>query len=236
VSQSDDSRSIRSFVIRTGRMTPAQLRAMKELLPRYELDQAQQRDPLAAFARRAPLHLEIGIGNGDNVVQAAKMAPAINFLGCEVHRPGLGHVLQRLHDEELSNLRIVQADAIDLLRRLPPHSLDRIAMFFPDPWPKKRHHKRRLLQLPFLRHLARASKPNACFLFASDNEDYANSALEAIEAAPEWLNLAGLGRWAPRPDLRVVTRFEARALAAGSEVFEIAAAPKLTCHQPVSKI
>lgn len=209
-------------------MTSAQVRALDNLWPVYGLEPVQLDNLDLAFGKRAPLHFEIGIGNGDNIVNMAQRAPARHFLGCEVHRPGLGHALHCLHRAGLNNLRLLAADAEDVLRCLPPASLDAVEMFFPDPWPKKRHHKRRLLRDEFLELLADTLKPSGCFHFATDNEDYAQAALAALAASSNWFNPAGIDSWAPRPHSRIVTRFEGRANVAGRPVFEIVAALRLT--------
>jgi tRNA (guanine-N7-)-methyltransferase len=217
-------RSIRSYVIRQGRMTSAQSRALNELMPCYGLDTSQLNDPDLAFGQRAPLALEIGIGNGDNLLAMATRSPATHYLGCEVHRPGLGHALLGLGAGQLTNVRLLDADAHDVLRALPRASLDCVYMFFPDPWPKKRHHKRRLLNAELLELLAEKLKPSASFHFASDDHDYALAVLETCSASRRWRNLAGVQSWAPRLKRRVITRFEKRALTAQRPIFELALA------------
>ncbi|MEQ8662415.1 MAG: tRNA (guanosine(46)-N7)-methyltransferase TrmB [Gammaproteobacteria bacterium] len=217
-------RAVRSYVLRAGRMTPAQGRALATLLPRYGLDLAALGTPRQAFAQALPLHFEIGIGNGDNLLAMAAARPDRAFIGCEVHRPGLGHLLNRLDGHALDNLRVVEADAWQALAALPDASLAGAYMFFPDPWPKKRHHKRRLLRDDFLVLLAAKCAPQACFFFASDDADYAEQARETLARASGWRNLAGPRAWAPRPQRRIVTRFEARARRAGRAVYELVAA------------
>ena len=217
-------RAVRSFVLRAGRMTPAQSRALATQMPRFGLTTAALATPQAAFARPLPLHLEIGIGNGENLLAMARARPDRGFIGCEVHRPGIGHLLNRLADSGVDNLRVVEADARDVLDALPDGSLSATYLFFPDPWPKKRHHKRRLLDADFLELLARKCAPQACFFFATDDADYAEQAREALAGAPAWRNLAGARAWAPRPGRRVVTRFEARAKRAGRAIYELVAA------------
>ncbi|MEX2480547.1 MAG: tRNA (guanosine(46)-N7)-methyltransferase TrmB [Gammaproteobacteria bacterium] len=217
-------RRIRSFVLRAGRMTAAQERALSELLPHYLLSPHELAQPGQAFQRHAALYLEIGIGNGDNLVAMAERHPEADFIGCEVHRPGLGHVLNLVRARDLRNVRVVDTDVRDLLAALIPASLDGVYMFFPDPWPKKRHHKRRLLNDALLDSLAGKLKSNGCFYFATDDADYGEAALTTVDAAPAWQNLAGVKASAPRPRWRVVTRFEARARAAGRPVCEIISA------------
>lgn len=202
-------------------MTAAQERALAELLPNYLLGADDLAQPAQAFERHAALYLEIGIGNGDNLVAMAERHPEADFIGCEVHRPGLGHVLNLVRARGLRNVRVVDKDVRDLLTALRPASLDGVCMFFPDPWPKKRHHKRRLLNDTLLESLAGKLKSNGCFYFATDDADYGEAALATIDAAPAWQNLAGVKAIAPRPHWRIVTRFEARARAAGRPVCEV---------------
>ena len=212
---------IRSYVLRTGRLTEAQKRALDQLLPRYDASLEALASPASLFRRRAPLVLEIGIGNGDNLVLQAARTPAINHLGCEVHRPGVGHALNAVASAGLRNVRIVTRDAIEALTALPENSLDGVFIYFPDPWPKKRHHKRRLVDPGFLDLLATRVKRSTTCGFATDDADYAATVLELIDATPGWMNLAGPRRYAPRPQSRAVTRFEARARAAGRPVRDI---------------
>ena len=176
------------------------------------------------YSGSGPIHLEIGTGNGENLLAMAQSAPGNNYLGCEVHRPGLGHTLLGLRSRRLHNVKLVESDAVDLLHILMPASLDRVYLFFPDPWPKKRHHKRRLIGGAFLDLLADRLKRSGQVHFASDNAGYAESILEMIDRSPVWLNLAGAGHWAPRPRYRVITRFEHRAFRDQHRVYEIAIA------------
>ena len=217
---------MRSFVLRQGRMTRAQQAALDELLPVHGVSCEQIRlHGAGVFPRRAPLHLEIGIGNGENLVQMAARNPRGNWLGCEVHRPGLGHALLELRRAGLRNLRLVEGDALELLSALPRASLAAVYIFFPDPWPKKRHQKRRLVQAALLDLLADRVQIAGRVYFASDDADYAQAVRDAIDASPRWINVAGMGSWAPRPHCRVPTRFEQRARKAGRQVYELAFAP-----------
>lgn len=219
------ARAVRSYVIREGRMTVAQSRALEELSPRYGLALNQLGDPACVFGQRGPLYLEIGIGNGENIVNTAQHNPGRHYLGCEVHRPGLGHALHRVGELALDNIRLLGADAHDVLQSLPDQSLDGVSIYFPDPWPKSRHRKRRLVQEQLLGVLHAKLKPSGALRFASDNRDYARAVVGAIERSSQWSNLAGAGALAARPKARLVTRFEARAQIAGRAVYEILAAP-----------
>lgn len=211
---------IRSFVIRHGRLTPAQNRALDELAPRYVFDLNklfyQQPD------RYRPVCLEIGIGNGENLIAQAAEQPDWNFIGCEVHRPGLGHALLLADAAKLNNVCIAEMDVIDLLAKLPAGSLDAVNIFFPDPWPKKRHHKRRLLSHHFLLQLASTMKAHGRLHFATDDADYAEQAVAAASAASAmWWNPAGAGQFSPRYQQRVITRFERRAIQDQRKVFDM---------------
>lgn len=222
MSQQAPRRSVRSFVIRAGRMTEAQQRALAELLPRYRVGiEALREDFAAVFARRAPLYLEIGSGNGDNALALAARLPAVDILTSEVHPPGVGHTVHEAHRLQLDNLRIFDGDALELLAALPPACLDAVFVFFPDPWPKKRHHKRRLVQGELLDLLATRLKRHGRARFASDDADYALQVRDALGADARWLNVAGAGAWAPRPRERILTRFERRALRDGRAVFDL---------------
>jgi len=222
VTESAPRRSVRSFVIRAGRMTEAQQRALDEVLPRYRVTSAALRDDTAqVFPRRAPLYLEIGTGNGDNILALAARMPAVDVLASEVHPPGVGHTVHEAERRGLANLRIYDGDALELLAALPRESLDAVFIFFPDPWPKKRHHKRRLVQSELLDLLATRLKRHGRARFASDDADYALQVREALAADPRWLNSAGPLAFAPRPRERVLTRFEQRAIRDGRPVFDL---------------
>ena len=216
-------RSIRSFVIRNGRLTGAQGEALERLLPRFGLPFVEEPlEPEAVFGRRAPLHLEIGFGNGDALVDMAGARPDVDFIGCEVHAPGVGHALIALEERGLENVRIVQHDAMEVLERmLAPAALDRVLLFFPDPWHKKRHHKRRIVQREFLDAVARALAPGGLLHCATDWADYATWMLEHIEPDTRFENVAGAGRTSPRPAWRTSTRFERRGERLGHEVADL---------------
>jgi tRNA (guanine-N7-)-methyltransferase len=205
-------RSIRSFVRREGRITDGQRRALGSLSPGYCIEPGEgMLDLDALFGRHAPRYLEIGYGAGETLAALARQHPDNDYLGIEVYRPGLGRLLQRLAAEELSNTRLLCQDAVVALERLEEASLDGIYIFFPDPWPKKRHRKRRLIQPEFTRVLRKALKSHGRVFIATDWEDYAEHILTAMEDSG-FTNLAGQGHFAPRPRWRPVTRFEQRAM------------------------
>jgi tRNA (guanine-N7-)-methyltransferase len=211
-------RAVRSFVRREGRLTRAQARALETLLPRYAVPPAGAFDPQTVFQRRAPLYLEVGCGNGDCITALAAHHPDRDYLGVEVHRPGLGHLLLAAADAGLRNLRVCDEDVLSLLPRLPAGALSGAYVFFPDPWPKLRHHKRRLLQAPFFTEMRRCLARHARLYLATDSAAYATHIVALVSILPGWENLAGEGRAAPRPKFRPLTRFEARGLAAGHTV------------------
>ena len=214
-------RAIRSYVLRQGRVTDAQRRACDELLPRFGIPFA--RAPLdldGAFGRAAPKILEIGFGMGETTAEIAAAHPGNDYLGIEVHTPGVGSLLKRAAALGLANVRVIQHDAVDVVEQMiPPASLDGVHVFFPDPWPKKRHHKRRLLQAQFIALLANRMKPGAYLHVATDWEDYAQQILEALSAEPALANTAQ--GHAPRPAYRPLTKFENRGLKLGHRVWDI---------------
>jgi tRNA (guanine-N7-)-methyltransferase len=219
--QSVQRRGIRSYVVRAGRMGSGQERALAELGPRFVLPfQAGPMDWSAAFGRDAPHVLEIGFGMGDATAQIAQALPQIDFIGVEVHTPGVGALLRRIGEADLNNLRILQHDAVEVLEQMvAPGSLAGVHVFFPDPWHKKRHHKRRLIQPPFVRLLASRLAPGAYLHCATDWQPYAEQMLEVLEAEPGLRN-RGEG-YAPRPDYRPLTKFEQRGLRLGHGVWDL---------------
>jgi tRNA (guanine-N7-)-methyltransferase len=220
-------RPIRSFVRREGRMTPAQQRALQHLWPRFGLEPQGLIDLDAWFGRRAPRTLEIGFGNGETLLALARAEPQSDFIGIEVHRPGVGRVLMELDKQGISNVRLLCMDAVEALEHhLPDAGLDRVLLFFPDPWPKKRHHKRRLVQPGFVELVARKLRPGGAFHLATDWQDYAEQMLAVLEASDSFENSAGRGQYAPRPGFRPVTRFERRGRRLGHGVRDLAFARK----------
>jgi tRNA (guanine-N7-)-methyltransferase len=223
-SGSEHPRSIRSFVTRAGRITPAQERALVELWPKFGIEfQPSPLEASALFGREAPRTLEIGFGNGENLAALAAAHPERDFLGIEVHRPGVGRLLLALQADALTNVRVICHDAVEVLaQQIPLCWLEEILVLFPDPWPKKRHHKRRLIQRPFAEVLARRLVPRGRLRLATDWEPYALDMLDTLRALPELRNEATEGDFVTRPSERAPTRFERRGERLGHEVWDLA--------------
>jgi tRNA (guanine-N7-)-methyltransferase len=217
----ENHRSIRSFVLRQGRISTAQQRAYDELLPRYGIAYGNEiMDWDKAFGRKAPRILEIGFGMGTATAHIAKMQPEQDYLGVEVHTPGVGALMRLLDAEDLSNVRIIQHDAVEVLRdMIAPGTLDGIHIFFPDPWPKKRHHKRRLIQAELLRLLASRLKAGGYLHLATDWQEYAEWILELLNAETMLKNTAA--DYVAKPAYRPETKFERRGLNLGHGVWDI---------------
>ncbi|MEJ2480507.1 MAG: tRNA (guanosine(46)-N7)-methyltransferase TrmB [Acidihalobacter sp.] len=216
-------RHIRSFVRREGRLTSGQERAIAELGPSLLLDpQAGVLDLTEVFGRTAPVTLEIGFGNGESLATQAQAHPERDYIGIEVHRPGVGHLLQVVERLGLANLRVFEADAVEVLEQcVADDSLAVIQVFFPDPWHKKRHHKRRLIQPEFVALLARKLAPGGRIHLATDWRDYAEHMCEVMEAVPELANLHGPRAFAPQPTDRPPTKFEQRGKRLGHGVWDL---------------
>lgn len=214
-------RRIRSFVTRAGRVSTGQRRAMEELGPRFVVPFApQQPDWNSIFGREAPRVLEIGFGMGASTAEIAAHRPGDDFLGVEVHEPGVGALLKLMGEQALTNIRIIQHDAVEVLEQMiAPDSLDGVHIFFPDPWHKARHHKRRLIQPKFVALLASRLKPGAYLHCATDWQNYAEQMLEVLGAEPSLQNT--VDGYAPRPDYRPVTKFERRGLRLGHGVWDL---------------
>jgi tRNA (guanine-N7-)-methyltransferase len=217
-------RSIRSFVMRGGRITEAQQRALDLLWPQYGISfSAAPLDLDTAFGRSAPITLEIGFGNGDNLAEQAAAHPERNYLGVEVHRPGVGRLLLSLEDRQLRNAKVICHDAVEVLtHQVPAQSLSEVVILFPDPWHKKRHHKRRLVQAPFVELVTDRLASGGVLRFASDWQPYADAVLEVLNANPRLRNTASGGGFIPRPGERNPTRFERRGERLGHDVWDIA--------------
>jgi tRNA (guanine-N7-)-methyltransferase len=212
----------RSFVLRRGRITPSQKRALSEYWPDYGVELSQLLDLDELFGRPAEKHLEIGFGMGDALLTMAARHPEHDYLGIDVYRPGIGHLLLQIKAAELTNVRVISADAAEVLQDyLPSHSLDAVYLFFPDPWPKKRHHKRRLVQSDFVSLLAKRMKSGSYLHLATDWEHYAQQMLQVLEAEPEFLNQSAEGKFSPRPPERPETKFERRGRRLGHNVWDL---------------
>jgi len=214
-------RSIRSFVLRQGRFSPSQQRAYEALLPRFGIPfSANALDLTRVFGRDGPKILEIGFGMGETTAAIAKARPLDDFLAVEVHSPGVGGLLKLIEHENLANIRIVQHDAVEVVEcMLAPGALAGAHIFFPDPWPKKRHHKRRLLRGPFVHALAGRLGSGGYLHVATDWEEYANEILETLRAEPLLANTSP--GFAPRPEYRPLTKFERRGLNLGHGVWDL---------------
>ncbi|TVS15726.1 MAG: tRNA (guanosine(46)-N7)-methyltransferase TrmB [Gammaproteobacteria bacterium] len=222
---SSPPRRIRSFVRRRGRLTQAQERALGELWSRFGVDVAAAMEPGywdQAFAETGPLTLEVGFGMGQSLLAMAAAEPERRFVGVEVHEPGIGALLAGMEARQIGNIRVLAADVTEILATVfAPGVLDRVQIFFPDPWPKRRHHKRRLIQPEFVAMLAERVRPGGDLLLATDWTPYAEHMLAVLDAAPDWDNVAGPGAVVPRPALRPETRFEVRGLRRGHAVSDL---------------
>lgn len=216
-------REIKSFVMRAGRMTPGQQLGLDEGLPKFGLKISDGAiNPAQVFERQAPCTLEIGFGMGHSLVEMAAAAPEQDFIGIEVHRPGVGSLLSGLLSQNLSNVRVYQEDAIEVLKQcIPDASLDRLLLFFPDPWHKARHHKRRIVQPEFAQLVRSKLKVGGVFHMATDWEPYAEYMLEVMQVAAGYQNLSSSGNWVERPAERPVTKFERRGHKLGHGVWDL---------------
>ncbi len=223
--ESPPHRPIRSFVLREGRLTTAQERAFRELWPGWGLDwtPGHPLDFVAIFGNARPVVLEIGFGNGESLAEMAEKDPDRNWLGIEVHRPGVGHLLLEIERRGLANLRLIRHDAVEVLDQgIPPGALDGVQLFFPDPWPKRRHHKRRILDAEMVQRLARGLRPGGQFHAATDWEPYAEQMRDILDGAGDrFENTAGEGQYAPRPGARPLTKFEQRGTRLGHPVRDL---------------
>jgi tRNA (guanine-N7-)-methyltransferase len=216
-------RRIRSFVLRAGRTTPAQERALGELWPTYGIEFGDAAlDLAAAFGRRAPRCLEIGFGAGEVIGSLAENNPHIDYLGIEVHRSGVGRLLLRAHQSKLKNLRVICDDAVDVLRdHVPDQSFDEVLVFFPDPWHKKRHHKRRLIEPEFVSIVAARLRVGGTLRLATDWQAYAEQMLAVCNANPTLRTLSPDMTYVARPEFRPPTRFERRGERLGHGVWDL---------------
>ncbi|HEX5364768.1 MAG TPA: tRNA (guanosine(46)-N7)-methyltransferase TrmB [Gallionella sp.] len=215
------NRPIRSFVLRQGRVSPGQQRAVETLMPQYGISYAPQLLNLdQAFGRSAPKILEIGFGMGNSTATIAQAAPGNDYLALEVHTPGVGNLLKLIDAQQISNIRIIQHDAVEVLRdMIGDGALDGVHIFFPDPWHKARHNKRRLIQSPFIARLVQKIKPGGYIHVATDWQDYAEQVLAVLSAEPLLENTST--DYAPRPDYRPLTKFEKRGINLGHGVWDL---------------
>jgi tRNA (guanine-N7-)-methyltransferase len=220
----DHPRSIRSFVTRSGRITEAQQRALAQLWPKYGIEFAPEPlDARARYGRDARRTLEIGFGNGENLAALAQAHPELDFLGIEVHRPGIGRLLLALESLQLTNVRLICHDAVEVLaQQIAPQWLEEILIFFPDPWPKKRHHKRRLVQPAFAQLAAERLASGGVLRVATDWQPYALEMLATLAGVAQLQNLAADRTFVAHPAERQPTRFERRGARLGHEVWDLA--------------
>ncbi len=215
-------RTIRSFVKREGRLTTAQQRALDTLWGDFGVDEGALIDLNALFGRDAPKVIEIGFGNGDSLAKMAIAHPEQDYLGIEVHRPGVGHLLNLIAKHQITNLRVACMDAVELLnKQIADNSLSRVQLYFPDPWHKKRHHKRRIVQPEFIALLARKIAKHGYFHLATDWEHYAEHMLIDVSQNTDFQNCAETGQFIPRPDYRPFTKFEQRGHRLGHGVWDL---------------
>jgi tRNA (guanine-N7-)-methyltransferase len=215
-------RRIRSFVLRQGRFTPAQQRAFAQHWERFGLDPKFVLMPERTFGRSAPLVLEIGFGNGEQLLWSAQHEPEKDFLGIEVHRPGVGRLMNALASHNVDNVRLYNHDAVDVLEHaIAPESLAEVRIYFPDPWPKQRQHKRRLIQPPFTALLASRVALGGCLHLATDWAEYAEQMLAVLDNDARWRNIAGSTHFVERPAWRTETHFERRGRKLGHGVWDL---------------
>lgn len=215
-------RTVRSFVLRQGRLTRGQEQAIESVWPVYGIERGETSLEMEGlFGRVAPITLEIGFGDGVSLEEMAKNAPEKDFIGIEVHRPGVGRLLHLINEQGLSNVRVMDDDAVEIIKnRIPESSLSRVQLFFPDPWHKKRHNKRRIVQPDFVSLIASRLKADGVFHLATDWEPYAEHMAEVMEASDEFVSLSKTP-FSPKPDERPVTKFERRGLKLGHGVWDL---------------
>jgi tRNA (guanine-N7-)-methyltransferase len=216
-------RTVRSFVMRAGRTTEGQQKALDEVWPVMGLELKNGAVNFTElFGREAPVVLEIGFGMGDSLIEMATQQPEKNYIGIEVHRPGVGRLLARAHEAGLSNIRVYAEDAVQVLAQcIPDSSLDALQLFFPDPWHKKKHHKRRIVQPEFAQTIRKKLKIGGHFHMATDWENYAEHMMEVMSVAPGYANQAGEGQFSPQPEWRPVTKFQRRGERLGHGVWDL---------------
>jgi tRNA (guanine-N7-)-methyltransferase len=213
---------IRSFIRRQGRVTPGQQLALDNYWVKYCLDPKVDYDFSKVFGRDAPLFVEIGFGNGESLAKMAAANPDTDYIGIEVHRPGVGHLMLLLDQQGLSNVRIYSHDAIEIIEhKIADNSLAGLHLFFPDPWPKKKHHKRRIVRPDFVELLVRKLKAGGYFHAATDWQNYAEAMLAILSAVPRLNNISPTGDYCERPEYRPLTKFEQRGIRLGHGVWDL---------------
>ncbi len=217
------SQKIRSFVRREGRLTSTQALALEQFWLQYNVPFAQELlDFEQLFQRQAPTLIEIGFGMGHSLADMARQHPENNYIGIEVHRPGIGNLLHLIEQDQLSNIRIIHHDAIEVLEHgIPDSSLSAVYLFFPDPWPKTRHQKRRIVQSDFVQAVGKKLKSTGIFHMATDWQDYAEQMLKITDSDAGFKNLAGVGRFSPRPEYRILSKFEKRGHLLGHGIWDL---------------
>ncbi|MGY8869239.1 MAG: tRNA (guanosine(46)-N7)-methyltransferase TrmB [Pseudomonadales bacterium] len=216
-------RTVRSFVKRAGRTTEGQEKALEEVWPVMGLEiKDGPVDFNEVFGREAPVVLEIGFGMGDSLLEMASREPNKNFVGIEVHSPGVGRLLSNANEEGLTNIRIYAEDAVEVFKQcVPDNSLDTLQLFFPDPWHKKRHHKRRIVQSDFAQSIRKKLKVGGYFHMATDWENYAEHMMEIMSVAEGYTNKMGEGQYSPQPEWRPVTKFQRRGERLGHGIWDL---------------
>lgn len=216
-------RPVRSFVLRTGRKTPSQERAYETLWPKYGLSiAAGMQDFKQLFGRTGDVVFEIGFGMGDSLVEMAIASPEQDFIGVEVHTPGVGRILHLIEEHQLKNIRVYTEDAVQVLQQcIKEQSLAKVQIFFPDPWHKKKHNKRRIVQLDFIQELRKKLTCNGIIHLATDWENYAEHMMDVMSASEGFNNLAGERAFSAKPEYRPITKFERRGLRLGHGVWDL---------------
>jgi len=213
---------IRSFVMRAGKLTNGQKRALDELLPDLLLSEKETFNKSMAFDNDNPVYLDIGFGNGESLIHIAKMYPQTNFIGMEVHAPGVGHLLLNIEEYKLSNIRIYQFDGVEILEHcISDNSIDGMHIYFPDPWHKKRHHKRRLIQPPFIQSIIPKLKNNARLHIATDWQEYAFHIQQTLAEFSQFINIEQDNNFTQRPKWRPITKFERRGINLGHNSYDL---------------
>ena len=216
-------RTIKSFVLRQGRLTRAQQQALDLYWQDYGIDYAEK--PLhfrELFCNNNDVVIEIGFGNGDSLLQQLISQPQLNFIGIEVHAPGVGHLIHLARQHAIRNLKVIRHDAVQVLRhQIADGSVSRVQLFFPDPWHKKRHHKRRIMNPEFIQLIRQKLKTGGCFHMATDWQDYANQMLQQMDNASGFINTAGAGRFSASRGMRYETKFERRGIKLGHNVWDL---------------